>query len=32
MYIMINDAPKVSALRKELPEMYVKKAITVAEK
>lgn len=32
MYIMINDAPKVRALRKELPDMYVKKAVLVAQK
>lgn len=32
MYIMINDAPKVVALRKDLPDMYVKNAVTVAQK
>jgi peptide-methionine (S)-S-oxide reductase len=32
MYIMINDAPKVVALQKELPDMYVKNAVTVAKK
>lgn len=32
MYIMINDAPKVVALKKQLPDMYVKNAVTVAAK
>ena len=32
MYIMINDAPKVTALKKQLPDMYVKNAVTVASK
>lgn len=32
MYIVINDAPKVVALKKDLPEMYVKNAVTVAAK
>lgn len=32
MYIMMNDAPKVAALRKQLPDMYVKDAVTVAAK
>jgi len=32
MYIVINDAPKVVALQKELPDMYVKNAVMVAKK
>ena len=32
MYIMINDAPKVVALKKQIPDMYVKNAVTVASK
>lgn len=32
MYIMINDAPKVVALKKQMPDMYVKNAVTVAAK
>jgi peptide-methionine (S)-S-oxide reductase len=32
MYIVINDAPKVVALQKLLPDMYVKTAVTVAKK
>jgi peptide-methionine (S)-S-oxide reductase len=32
MYIVINDAPKVVALSKDLPDMYVKKAVTVAKR
>jgi peptide-methionine (S)-S-oxide reductase len=32
MYIVVNDAPKVVALSKELPDMYVKNAVMVASK